>query len=79
MSPLLQKSKLTPIVGFEGIYPIIQCTAWSAGLKFYCQYCKLEHHHGTGAGHRVSHCFRESPYKEHGYILREPNEAIQHD
>lgn len=57
--------------GMQKKIPIIH--AWREGrqLIFWCPYCRKEHYHGLGDGHRAAHCFRESPYRETGYILEE--------
>jgi hypothetical protein len=50
---------------------------WGTGfLTFYCEYCKVEHLHGRGDGHRVAHCLgnRSSPFNGTGYFLNRPNE-----
>lgn len=38
-------------------------------LSVWCQYCGTLHHHGEGAGHRVAHCSRETPYTAKGYYV----------
>ncbi len=35
----------------------------------WCVHCLRWHFHGAGSGHRVAHCFSESPYDVTGYIL----------
>jgi len=40
------------------------------GIKFWCPYCRKWHYHGVGNGHRVAHCGLDSPFQEHGYILK---------
>lgn len=40
------------------------------GLRAWCPFCELYHHHGSGSGHRVAHCRdARSPYKRTGYVL----------
>jgi len=52
--------------------PIIEC--WiidEIHVSFYCPYCKKNHLHGIGDGHRCSHCSNQkSEFKELGYILK---------
>ena len=66
----------TIILAYDGIYPIIQARPEdkTGFLTFYCEYCKQEHLHGEGTGHRVAHCHytdqSQSPFLEHGYILQ---------
>jgi hypothetical protein len=56
--------------GAGQIFPAIYCDIWEFGLKFYCKYCKREHKHGVGHGHRVAHCSNpDSPYLKTGYYL----------
>ena len=58
-----------------GIFPLIYCDTWELnngkyGLKFHCKYCKREHKHGIGHGHRGAHCSNpDSPYRETGYYI----------
>ena len=41
------------------------------GLQFFCPFCKKNHLHGSGEGHRAAHCTSsKSPYLETGYILK---------
>lgn len=49
------------------------------GWQFYCRYCRRNHLHGEGLGHRQAHCSDpNSPYKLSGYILTDqPQEATQ--
>ncbi|MCJ7632581.1 hypothetical protein MUP77_09350 [Candidatus Bathyarchaeota archaeon] len=78
--------KKTIIKGYQIIevksYPIIEAVAeeGTGFLTFYCEYCRKEHLHGQGNGHRVAHCYsappgylgpkiRQSPFYETGYIL----------
>lgn len=54
-------------------YPVVLCDEREdgvCGLQFYCEYCKKIHKHGTGEGHRVAHCFGDTPYTKSGYILK---------
>lgn len=67
-------------------YPIVLCdfkiAKYSRGkkvylLSFWCPWCKTYHQHGggfvgekIGLGHRVAHCWTNTPFKEHGYILK---------
>lgn len=56
---------------------------FAVGKKFYfeCSFCQKFHSHGvpsvgTGKGklnhgHRISHCDKNSPYKDTGYFLKE--------
>ena len=63
-------------IGFEELVddkglPIIYCKDNGIHYYFYCRYCQTIHKHGTGEGHRMSHCYEgSSPYREMGYILR---------
>lgn len=55
-------------------YPVVEAIRddLRGFLKFYCRYCKAWHFHGAGDGHRVAHCwYDDSPYLQHGYVLRE--------
>lgn len=68
------KEDKIPIIWAE---PRIDSTS---GLKFYCMYCKREHLHGKGEGHRIAHCTDvESPYYQTGYILRVRNAGTKQD
>ncbi len=74
------KTKQTKIIGYENNIPIIQAE-WRkdflGGLKFYCEFCKIIHHHGRGAGHRVAHCHNsKSPFDKTGYTLALPEEKL---
>ena len=40
----------------------------ACGVKVWCKYCKEFHHH-SDYGPKEAHCRKETPYKEHGYIL----------
>ena len=42
-----------------------------AGYMFLCPYCKKNHYHGLGEGHRTAHCDPDSPLYETGYTLKE--------
>lgn len=35
-----------------------------------CRHCRRWHYHSIGEGHRRAHCWRPSPFKVTGYILR---------
>ena len=71
--------KVAQILGYEGIYPIVECFRKHKGLlSFRCPFCKKEHTHGAsgndsplgaGDGHRIGHCIE--PEMIQGYILRE--------
>ena len=50
---------ILPTIRFEKC-----CYAW-------CIYCDKWHIHGAGDGHRVAHCYDDTPYKDKGYILEE--------
>lgn len=41
------------------------------GYMFFCPYCKKNHYHGLGEGHREAHCEPGSPLRETGYIIKE--------
>jgi hypothetical protein len=76
----------TVILGYHEGRPIIKAVPeeGSGFLTFYCEYCKKEHLHGRGNGHRAAHCFyvrygaygkkieTHSPFLEGGYYLNEP-------
>lgn len=61
--------------------PTFYCEEWHGQWRFKCPYCKVWHHHGPGAGHRVAHCGdkyengklirarRDSPYGFSGYFI----------
>lgn len=38
------------------------------GVMTYCKHCKEFHYH-SDYGPKEAHCRKETPYKEHGYIL----------
>ncbi|KFL77121.1 hypothetical protein FO497_11980 [Bacillus cereus ATCC 10876] len=43
----------------------------AGNLSTWCEACECFHNHGTGEGHRQSHCSNEdSPYIYTGYILK---------
>ena len=42
------------------------CSGW----QMLCFYCNAWHYHGTGLGHRVAHCSKQTPFTRTGYILR---------
>lgn len=52
-------------------YPVLPAVPWDYGLRVWCKHCKQWHHHGVGEGHRLAHCFNETPYTKTGYILKE--------
>lgn len=57
--------------------PVFLCEEINDGsqMKFFCPYCLKYHIHGKGEGHRVAHCFDESPLKKGGYyIIKEMEE-----
>jgi len=64
------------IIGWvKDIIPIILCKEREdinlrGAMKFYCPYCRKNHCHGTGEGHRIAHCHNEkSLFERHGYII----------
>lgn len=65
--------KKTVILDYVGDIPIVKCEPRDDlyfGFKFYCEYCKRDHLHGAGLGHRSAHCDKlESPFRKTGYIL----------
>lgn len=68
----------TPVIGkYKGLDVIsVSCvpgaTSGTDLFTFWCEHCKRHHIHGTGEGHRASHCRnRKSPYFETGYYLVE--------
>ncbi len=77
-------TKKTQIIGYKDYkdevgnivkIPIVLCTHrtdnFPEGLQFYCDFCKKNHLHGEGEGHRVAHCHNEnSPFEKTGYILQ---------
>ena len=69
----------TVILGYKDGIPIIEAEpeTGSGFLTFYCQYCRREHLHGRGDGHRGAHCIyhptgrqTSSPFLETGYYLK---------
>ena len=70
----------TIILGYYQGVPIIKAVAevGTGFLTFYCEYCKREHLHGYGDGHRVAHCDSHptgrqtpSPFLDTGYFLNQ--------
>lgn len=71
--------KKTKILGYEAIkgneVAVILCeertdTNLVGAMKFYCDFCKKDHIHGIGEGHRLQHCFDvDSPFDQVGYII----------
>ena len=63
--------------------PIILCekrTDINFGMKFYCDFCKTNHLHGDGDGHRAAHCHNQnSPFDVTGYIITLNKNAIEKD
>ena len=61
--------------------PVIKCLPraiihdYRDGMKFWCPYCKKWHLHGRGNGSRVAHCVSESPFFEHGYVIKMMSKA----
>lgn len=54
-------------------YPIVIARRTKEGsqLTFYCDYCRTNHFHGLGGGHRGAHCHvPTSPYLKRGYVLK---------
>lgn len=39
-------------------------------LKVWCPFCRKNHIHGIGGGHRNAHCIKPTPFTETGYILK---------
>lgn len=65
------KHRPTDIDSYQGKAPVILCENAGHQWRFYCQYCRVYHRHGAGAGHRAAHCTStDSPWKESGYILK---------
>jgi hypothetical protein len=64
--------------------PVVKCrvrkcsdgrTEW----KFWCPFCRCEHTHGAGPGHRGAHCHdAQSPFLDGGYILEKDDEHDGH-
>lgn len=51
--------------------PVVLCDRDGSTWRFWCPFCRVEHVHGAGAGHRAAHCFASaSPFNETGYILK---------
>lgn len=54
-------------------FPVFRCRESGFGSEatwhFWCPYCRKEHTHGAGAGHRVAHCPRPTPLTATGYYL----------
>lgn len=66
--------KKTEIIGHYGDAPIIKAypEQGTGFLTFWCDYCKKEHLHGRGNGHRVAHCVSSSsPFEKEGYFLND--------
>lgn len=52
--------------------PVVEAHRQRDQLVFHCEYCRRNHYHGLGDGHRQAHCFDAfSPYLQTGYVLRE--------
>ena len=66
----------TPIIGYKEGMPIILCRSRRPNYIFYCQYCRHNHFHGIGDGHRAAHCGLESPFYETGYYLVGSRDAM---
>ena len=49
--------------------PTVQCYERNNQLFFSCEECGKRHYHGTGEGHRISHCDVEGAYPN-GYYLK---------
>ena len=65
--------------------PVVRCReeTWDDGTKrwvFWCPFCRCEHVHSAGPGHRTAHCGshhevnghlvrHESPFKATSYVL----------
>jgi hypothetical protein len=68
--------KRTEILGYHEGRPIVKAYPEqdTGFLTFWCDYCKREHLHGMGNGHRVAHCSSSStttPFHKTGYYLNE--------
>ncbi|MFA4956358.1 MAG: hypothetical protein WC556_05215 [Candidatus Methanoperedens sp.] len=62
-----------PIIGYKNNIPIISTIERQdipGGQEFYCRYCQTIHHHGQTDGHRIAHCFGDTPYCETGYYIK---------
>jgi len=64
----------------DNIPPTIECEPRDDlvdGFKFYCQYCRIYHFHGSDDNsHHVAHCINpKSPYLKTGYILKKRSGA----
>jgi hypothetical protein len=54
-------------------YPIFLCDETDRGQwTFWCPFCRKQHWHGAGSGHRGSHCWSPEgrAAMPEGYILR---------
>lgn len=50
--------------------PLLQATEDGTTWRVWCPYCRREHIHGNGPGHRVAHCLNpHSPFLESGYFI----------
>jgi len=67
--PVGKMKRETPIIGQKGGISIILCHRKRYQYVFYCQYCRHDHYHGIGDGHRVAHCAGETLFKDRGYYL----------
>jgi hypothetical protein len=65
----------TIILGYEENIPVILCkertdAPITGAMKFYCEFCRKNHNHGIGEGHRIAHCHNpKSPFDKTGYII----------
>lgn len=63
--------KVTPIVAYEPDgTPVVLCKVTRTGWIFWCDFCRKDHTHSIGPGHRVAHCHNyQSRFYATGYVL----------
>lgn len=56
---------------------VFRCQQVKDQWFFWCPFCRTEHWHSVGAGHRASHCMTSSPFWVGGYWLVGPRTRIK--
>lgn len=77
---MIRHEKNTKVLGIVDGTFIIECKKDpdNGFLSFWCVFCKREHTHREGNGHRTCHCdpHLDTPFFEKGYILRAEKDKI---